>query len=272
MYVAFVKEAIMEQENPVVENVISNTEFKTEKFEGPLDLLLFLIKKNEINIYDIPIAEITEQYLEYLDYAISPELENLTEFYAMAANLLYIKSAMLLPVEVSLSDEDIDDPRQNLVDQLIEYQKYKQLSALMEQREGETEWFFERKNFQAQLPFGEDDAWQKLDTWQLLTTFSRLISGYTGEQILSIYEEVSVNEKITLIDELIGEKGECHFDDLITRAGNLLDVVCAFMAVLEAVKLKMVSVWQHSMFGDIKLKAYEEEKPQSAEPQPDNAQ
>ena len=90
MYVAFVKEAIMEQENPVVENVISNTEFKTEKFEGPLDLLLFLIKKNEINIYDIPIAEITEQYLEYLDYAISPELENLTEFYAMAANLLYI--------------------------------------------------------------------------------------------------------------------------------------------------------------------------------------
>ena len=171
---------------------------------------------------------------------------------------------------MSLSDEDIDDPRQNLVDQLIEYQKYKQLSALMEQREGETEWFFERKKFQAQLPFGEDDAWQKLDTWQLLTTFSRLISGYTGEQILSIYEEVSVNEKITLIDELIGEKGECHFDDLITRAGNLLDVVCAFMAVLEAVKLKMVSVWQHSMFGDIKLKAYEEEKPQTSEP--DNAQ
>lgn len=252
-----VKRDCMEQENKCAEKVISNTEFKTEKFEGPLDLLLFLIKKNEINIYDIPIAEITEQYMEYLDYAISPELENLTEFYAMAANLLYIKSAMLLPVEVSLDDDDFEDPRQNLVDQLIEYQKYKQLSVLMEEREGETEWFFERKKFQEQLPFDEDDSWQKLDTWQLLTTFSRLISGYTGEQILSIYEEVSVNEKITLIDEIISEKGECLFSDLITRTGNLLDVVCAFMAVLEAVKFKMISVWQHTMFGDIKLKAYE---------------
>ncbi|MEL3908257.1 MAG: segregation/condensation protein A [Treponemataceae bacterium] len=246
------------EDNLTEEKVISSTEFKTENFEGPLDLLLFLIKKNEINIYDIPIAEITDQYLDYLDYAVSPELENLTEFYLMAANLIYIKSTMLLPVEVSLDDEDFEDPRQNLVDQLIEYQKYKQLSILMEEREGETEWFFERKKFQAQLPFDEEETWQKLDTWQLLTTFSRLIANYSGEHLLDIYEEVSVNEKITLIDELIREKGECLFTDLITRCGNLLDVVCAFMAVLEAVKLKMVNVWQHTMFGDIKLKTYEE--------------
>lgn len=238
---------------------ISNTDFKTEHFEGPLDLLLFLIKKNEINIYDIPIAEITEQYLEYLDYAVSPELENLTEFYVMAANLLYIKSVMLLPVEVNLSDDDFEDPRQNLVDQLIEYQKYKKLSELMEERTGETEWFFARKKFQTALPFSDEDAWQKMDTWQLLTTFSRLIAGYRKEHILDVYEEISVNEKIALIDELISDKGECLFADLITRPGNLLDVVCAFMAVLEAVKFKMVSVWQHSMFGDIKLKSYSEE-------------
>lgn len=238
--------------------VISNTDFKTEKFEGPLDLLLFLIKKNELNIYDIPIAEITEQYLEYLDYAVSPDLENITEFYSMAANLLYIKSVMLLPVEVSLDDEDFEDPRRNLVDQLIEYQKYKKLSLLMEEREGETEWFFERKKFQASLPFTDDEAWQKMDTWQLLQTFSKLVAGYRNEQLLDIYEEISVNEKITLIDELISEKGECSFSDLITREGNLLDVICAFMAVLESVKFKIITVWQHSMFGDIKLKKFEE--------------
>lgn len=238
-----------------VDKIISNTDFKTEKFEGPLDLLLFLIKKNEINIYDIPIADITEQYLEYLDYAVSPELENLTDFYAMAANLLYIKSAMLLPVEVSLHDEDFDDPRQNLVEQLIEYQKYKKLSTLMEEREGESEWFFERKKFQVALPFTDDESWQKLDTWQLLTTFSRLVTSYNTEHLLNIYEEISVSEKISLINELIATKGECLFTDLITRQGNLLDVICAFMAILEAVKFKMISVWQHTMFGDIKLKA-----------------
>lgn len=241
--------------------VVSNTDFKTEGFEGPLDLLLFLIKKNEINIYDIPIADITEQYLEYLDYAVSPELENLTEFYAMAANLIYIKSAMLLPVEVKLSDEDFEDPRQNLVDQLIEYQKYKKLSELMEERQGETEWFFARKKFQVPLPFSDEDSWQKMDTWQLLTTFSRLMAGYRNEHILDIYEEISVNEKIALIDELISSKKECLFTELITRPGNLLDIVCAFMAILEAVKFKLVTVWQHSLFGDIKLKAYEEDEP-----------
>lgn len=263
----FLKGKCMEQEN--IENdivitpdnrVISSSEFKTENFEGPLDLLLFLIKKNEINIYDIPIAEITEQYLEYLDYVIAPELENLTEFYLMATNLIYIKSAMLLPVEVDLSDEDFEDPRQNLVEQLIEYQKYKKLSVLMEERSSESEWFFARKKFQASLPFSDDDAWEKLDTWQLLTSFSRLIASYRNERILDVYEEISVNEKIALIDELVSEKKECLFTELITRPGNLLDIVCAFMAVLESVKLKLVTVWQHTMFGDIKLKVFEEEE------------
>ncbi len=112
----------------------SGNTFKIHNFEGPLDLLLFLIKKNEVNIYDIPIANITEQYLEYLDYAVSSDLASLTEFYAMAANLLYIKSRLLLPIEIVEDDEDIDDPRQELVDKLIEYQKYKKLSELMEEK------------------------------------------------------------------------------------------------------------------------------------------
>jgi segregation and condensation protein A len=101
--------------------------FKLEKFEGPLDLLLFLIRKAEINIYDIPIAAITEQYLGYLKYATRVDLDNITEFYLMAATLIWIKSRMLLPVEVDLESE-LEDPRRELVEKLIEYQKYKKLS------------------------------------------------------------------------------------------------------------------------------------------------
>ncbi len=131
--------------------------FRVNDFEGPLDLLLFLIKKNEVNIYDIPIASITEQYLAYLDYSVSGDLASLTDFYALAATLLYIKSRMLLPVEIAVDDEDIDDPRKELVDKLIEYQKFKKLSELMEQKEDEAEWVFERKKIQSPLPFADDD-------------------------------------------------------------------------------------------------------------------
>ena len=231
--------------------------FKINDFEGPLDLLLFLIKKNEVNIYDIPIGHITEQYLEYLDYAVSTDLANLTEFYAMAANLLYIKSRLLLPVEITLDDDEIDDPRQELVDKLIEYQKFKKLSGLMEDKENEAEWVFERKKIQRALPFGEEELWERVDTWDLLKTFSNLVSSYNSERILDLYEEVSVNEKITLMNELLEERGECMFTDLIVRKGNLMDVVCAFMALLEAVKFRMASVWQNRMFGDIKIKPWE---------------
>ncbi len=244
--------------NDVQRQEISNTDFKVSNFEGPLDLLLFLINKNEVNIYDIPIADITEQYLQYLDYAVSPDLDNLVEFYSMAANLIYIKSRMLLPVEVELDDGDIEDPRTELVDKLIEYQKYKKLSELMEEQEGDAEWFFERKKIQTSLPFGEE-LWERLDTWELLKTFSQLMSNYKTEHILDLYEEVSVNEKITLMNELLEKNGECLFTDLIVRKGNLLDIVCAFMAILEAVKFKMATIWQNRMFGDIKIKTWEQE-------------
>ena len=120
--------------------------FAAGEFEGPLDLLWFLIHKSEINIYDIPIAQITEQYLEYLDYAAQTDLGDLSEFYKWAAMLLNMKSRMLLPVEIEYDEEDVEDPRQELVDKLIEYQKFKKLSELMEEKENTAEWNYERNN------------------------------------------------------------------------------------------------------------------------------
>ena len=237
--------------------------YKAGEFEGPLDLLWTLIRESKVNIYDIPIAQITEQYLEYLDYAVQTDLGDLSEFYSWAAKLIYIKSRMLLPVEVAYDDEDEEDPRQELVDKLIEYQKFKKLSALMEDQEDDSEWKFERKKIQRVLPFDDaEEMWEEVDTWELLQQmqdiFKSMMKQYSNEKILNMYEEISVNEKITLMNELLEDKKECLFTDLLTRPGNEMDVICAFMAILEAVKFKMITIFQNKLFGDIKICARED--------------
>jgi segregation and condensation protein A len=226
--------------------------FKLQEFEGPLDLLLFLIRKNEINIYDIPIAQITEQYLQYLARAPELDLDEVSDFHAIAATLLLIKSRMLLPTEAEFEDEE--DPRQELVEKLIEYQKFKKLSGLMEEREREAEWMIERKRLQRALPFTEDELWEKADIWDLLKTFTGLMRHLPGERIIDLYEEVTVNEKITLLSELLENRGECRFTDLVVRNGSIMDIVCAFLALLESVKVRMVQVFQNRMFGDILIR------------------
>jgi segregation and condensation protein A len=229
--------------------------FKLNEFEGPLELLLFLIQKNEVNIYDIPIAQITEQYLGYLSYAEDLDLEEATEFHAMAATLLYIKSRTLLPVEMELDDE-AQDPRQELVERLIEYQKFRKLSDLMEEKEREAEWIVERKKLQRPLPFDDEGLWEKVDIWDLLKTFSALTANnLPGERIIDLYEEVTLNEKLTLLTELLEKYGECSFTDLVVRNGSVMDIVCAFLAILEAVKVRMILVFQNRMFGDILIRS-----------------
>ena len=227
--------------------------FKLHDFEGPLDLLLYLIRKNEINIYDIPIADITEQYLEYLQGAESMDLDDVTEFYAEAAWLLYAKSRSLLPVEIGEDGEPID-PRQELVERLVEYQKIKKLSDLMEDKEREAEWVIERRKLQHSLPFTDAELWEKADIWSLMKTFAALMKNLPGERILDLYEEVSVNEKVALMSEMLETRGECSFTDLIVRSNSVMDIVCAFLAVLEAVKVRMIAVFQNRMFGDILIK------------------
>ena len=230
--------------------------FKLESFEGPLDLLLFLIKKSEINIYDIPIATITEQYLEYLNYATKIDLENITEFYLMAATLLYIKSRMLLPVQFTFADE-LEDPRTELVEKLIEYQKYKKLSELIEAKEQEAEWSLERKSAQPILPFTDEELWEQVTVWDLLKTFSSILSSFPAERVVDMYEEVTVNEKITLIYELLDSMGEFMFTDLVIKKSSIMEVICAFLAVLELVKSAVIVVFQNKVFGDILLKGKE---------------
>ena len=233
--------------------------FRLNKFEGPLDLLLFLIKKNEINIYDIPIAKITEQYLDYLASNVEFDMEEISEFYVEAATLLLIKSRMLLPVEMSFNDED-EDPRQELVERLIEYQKYKKLSLLMEEKEKEAEWVLERKRLQRPLPFNDEELWEKVDVWDLLKIFSGFTGGLSSERIIDLYEEVTVNEKITLLFEILDNKKECRFTELLVRTDSILDFVCAFLALLELAKQHLISVYQNRMFGDIVIRRSQQDE------------
>jgi segregation and condensation protein A len=155
--------------------------------------------------------------------------------------------------------DDDEDPRQELVERLIEYQKFKKLSELMEEKEREAEWVIERKKLQRPLPFADDDLWEKADVWALLKTFSSLMANLSKERIIDMYEEVSVNEKITLLAELLENRKECSFTDLVIRHGSVLDIVCAFLAVLEAVKLRMAMIFQNRMFGDIIIRPYTKE-------------
>ena len=225
------------------QEVVKTRTYQAGEFEGPLDLLWTLIRESKVNIYDIPISQITEQYLDYLDNLKETDLQDLSEFYSWAAKLVLIKSRMLLPVEIEYDDEDMEDPRQELVERLIEYQKFKKLSELMEEKEDESEWSFERKKIHRILPVEDEESqWERIDTY---------------EKILNMYEEISVNEKITLMNEYLENQGECMFTDLITRVGNEMDLICAFMAILEAVKFKMATIYQSKFFGDIKICKFE---------------
>lgn len=230
--------------------------FRLDEFEGPLDLLLFLVRKNEVNIHEIPIASITEQFLSFLDGEAGVDLDDLSEFYSMAASLLYIKSRMLLPSPPEIEDA-AEDPRQELIAKLIEYQKYKKITELMERREMEVEWSLERAKIQRTLPFvDEGQLWEKLDVWDLLKTFSSLVSHVDAESIIDLYEEVTIHEKVALIHELLETRSSFSFADLITKRQSILDFVCAFLAVLESVKYRIISIYQHRLFGDISIRRH----------------
>ena len=241
-------------------NDVSNKDgyrVKVGGFEGPLDLLLFLIKKSEINIYDIPISEITEKYISYLKYLEKIDLNDLTEFYQMAATLLYIKSRMLLPeTETDLTGE-LEDPRKELVEKLIEYQKYKKLSELMAKKGEQSGPLLERKKSQRLLPFNDEDIWRKISVWDLFKTFSGMLSKFTANKIIDLYEEVTVKEKIALIYEFIDRGEDFLFNDLVQNSRSVMEFICAFLAVLDMVKQRVICIYQNRLFGDIRIRARE---------------
>lgn len=245
--------------NPDIAADDKSPKYRLSRFEGPLDLLLFLIRKNEVSIYDISVTEITMQYLTHLKNSPKINLDEISEFYLMATTLLNIKSKMLLPIDIDLGDE-LEDPRQELVERLIEYEKFRKLTCLLSDKEISLDEIARKKGPRViHLPAVEKDTWEKVDAWDLLKTFDRLMKSLGGESTTSIWEEVSINEKITLINEFLETKDSFDFYDICSAAGSLMDIISAFLAVLELTKMGMIKLSQNELFGSVRITASKRE-------------
>lgn len=220
------------------------------RFDGPLELLLYMIQQSEMNIYDIPIAQITDQFIDYLSHHQDMDLGTMTSFYKMAAELLSIKSRMLLPVDVEF-DEQYEDPRQELVDQLIEYQKFKKYTQLLEGGGSGGDIAIARKESTFLLPFSDKDLFRDVTLQNLLETFTRLMHSISPNKVFNVYESVTVGEKIALMDELFETRDQLTLEDVIVHMDSKLDIICSFMAILESCKLLKIVIHQEEPYGTI---------------------
>lgn len=231
-----------------------NTNVQLEIFEGPLDLLLHLIKKNEVNITDIPIATITEQYLTTLELMESFNLDVAGEFLVMAATLIHIKSRMLLPAEADEADEDEGvDPREELVRRLLEYQRFKDAAAELEQRERLTRDVFTRCGAAEEAPA---PGFREVSVFDLLTALRRVIERLPKDSAHEVVlEKVTVREKMTLILDLLRAPGKLLFEALFSAVKSRMEVVVTFLAMLELVKMRAVRIFQEELNGPIAIEA-----------------
>jgi segregation and condensation protein A len=221
---------------------------KLERFEGPLDLLLFLIKKEEINIYDIPIAQITQQYLDYIRMMEFLNLELAGEFLVVAATLMRIKARMLLPrQEDELGEED--DPRRELVQQLLEYQKFKQAASELETMEYQRRLLFTRPEPVVAESLPELERTYGL--FDLICAFRQVLERGEVRYMEVRAEEVSIEEKIEFLRRRIEEAEVIAFGDLFDVRSSRAELVVTFLALLEILRLGVATVRQTKAFGEI---------------------
>ncbi len=239
---------------------MNDYKIKLKIFEGPLDLLLYLIKKNEVSIYDIPISEVTKQYLEYLKLMQDLDLDIVGDFLVMAATLLYIKSRMLLPQEDMVLDEEIsdDDPREELINRLMEYKKFKEAAGLLRDKEEEGSEVFKRYLSQSDIDLtqGEDLSSEGFEAsiFDLISAFTEALKNIPKEDFKVVLdEEHTVEEKMEFVMSLLDRKGAIYFNNIWTRIRSRIEAVVFFLALLELIRLKKIIIRQIGLFGEIKI-------------------
>jgi segregation and condensation protein A len=231
---------------------------KLEIFEGPLDLLLYLIKRDEIDIYDISIERITHQYLEYLQAFKELNIDIAGEFVVMAANLIYLKSRSLLPVDQQPPEEDVEesDPRWDLIRQLIEYKKFKEAAAQLQSRELEQERIFVRDGGSTALA-AEPLRLGEVGIFQLINAFQTVIKrAEARENLREIFgERFSVSEKIEIILQRVASGASLRFSELFGDIASRVEIAVTFLALLELIRLKQVRAIQRNLFDEIEITA-----------------
>ena len=235
----------------------SDYKVKLEIFEGPLDLLLYLIKRDELDIYEISLERITRQYLEYLQAFKELNIDVAGEFVVMAANLIYLKSRSLLPVDQQPPEEDAeeDDPRWDLIRQLIEYKKFKEAAAQLQVRQLEQERIFVREVVGsdpiaiAPLRLGE------VGIFQLISAFQNVIKRVDArEDLREIFgEHFTVSDKIDWILRRVGDGVPLRFSELFASMASRVEIVVTFLALLELIRLRQVRATQTNPFDEIEI-------------------
>lgn len=244
-------------------------EFKLQAFEGPLDLLLHLIEKNKVDIYDIPIVEITEQYLEYVNQMPKDDLELASEFLVMAATLIDIKSRMLLPKEIDENGDEID-PRAELVEKLIEYKMYKYAAGELR----------DMQVYAGKSLYKEPTVPEEVQKYQPPVDLDKLLSDVDLSKLNEIFqmvlkrqidkidpvrskfgkiemEEVSLPDKIDYVANTLRKKKRCSFKQLLEKSSTKMEVIVSFLAVLELIKIGQIEVHQDKTFDDIYIDSIE---------------
>ena len=234
-----------------------NYEVKIDIFEGPMDLLLHLIQKDDLDIYDIPIRQITAEYLTYIDLLKELNLNVAGEFLVMASTLLQIKAKTLLPKEEGEPEEEGPDPRTELVERLLEYQRYKEVSKfLSSQFENQRDVYYRGAPI-----FNKDDQILEISLQKLLEAFKRVLETAKTEVRDILVEEIPVEVRIREILDVLESKPMVSFRDLFKPGSPRKLLVVSFLALLELIRLKQVQVTQAYNFGDIHIQRIKEEEP-----------
>jgi segregation and condensation protein A len=248
---------IVNTEHPDFEPSPDAYKVKLESFEGPLDLLLYLIRKNEVNIYDIPIALITEQYLGYIELMQELNLDVAGEFLVMAATLIHIKSRTLLPRPDPTQDDVIEeDPREALVRRLLEHQKYKAAAELLHEREALRSAQYMRPDASVAEAAGDEyEPELEVDLFTLLAAFRGVLERANRRPHMVLPpEQISIEDRIQQLLSRLSEHEACGFEELFQDGdGSRAFMIVTFLAVLEMIRLKLIRVFQAGSFGAIRV-------------------
>jgi len=226
---------------------------KLPEFEGPMDLLLHRIKENKVDIYDIPISLITGQYLEYIEIMKELDLEIAGEFLVMAATLIQIKSRMLLPPDEEVPPEEMEDPRFELVQRLLEYQAFKDAASILKEKEDERLKIFGRP---PEVPVEEEALLPELylfdvNLFDLLAAFKKLLTNAPPEMRTITRETLTVKDKMMHIVDILEKIESIRFEELFKESYTRVQLIVTFLALLELLRLGLARVYQEQQFGNI---------------------
>ncbi len=248
------------------ESQLESIKIKLQSFEGPLDLLVHLIKKHQINVYDIPISLVTKQYLEYLDLLQELNLDVASEFLVMAATLIHIKSKMLLPrPETAAGDPgEEEDPRDALVRRLLEHEQFKAAAGMLHEKETLRSAQWGRPDARIEELAGDDyEPEIEVDLFSLLSAFKQVLERARERPAIALpAEQISIEARIEQLLGRLSETDACGFEDLFDDIATRTDMIVTFLAMLEMIRLKLVRVFQTGGRGAIRI--YKRARPSDA--------